>query len=250
MGQAILKKDIGSLRKQAKGEKEIMQLNESLVKTGIEWSKERMKSVSDDKILVQASNALEHLNKVVNETIERLREWYLLVDSAFEANNDNEFVRNIIARKEDDIFTSYALLIQELQNKKKELERFIKEQSKEVMPNFSTLLNPLIAAKLLAMAGSLEKLARMTSGTIQLLGAEKALFRHLKDKSISSPKYGIIYNATFIQNASDEQKGKVARLLAAKLMMAARIDFYSKRDESQKMLKELEEDIKKLGDRR
>jgi len=91
----------------------------------------------------------------------------------------------------------------------------------------------------------LEKLARMSASNIQIIGAEKALFRHLKKKG-KAPKYGMIYMSTVVQSVPEDKRGKVARAYAAKLMMAARIDFFSGRDETDKLKRELKEDLEKV----
>ncbi|MBI3190773.1 hypothetical protein HYZ41_03655 [archaeon] len=103
-------------------------------------------------------------------------------------------------------------------------------EMKEIAPNTSSIIDEMLAARLIALAGSLEKFARMTSSTIQLLGAEKALFRHLHKKG-KSPKYGLLYTSSVIQKAQPDNRGKAARILSAHLMKAARIDFYSGRYE-------------------
>jgi nucleolar protein 56 len=101
----------------------------------------------------------------------------------------------------------------------------------------------MLAAKLISAAGGLEKLAKMASSTIQLLGAEKALFRHLRGKG-RPPKYGLLYVHPLIQQASPKLRGRVARTLASKLAIAVRIDHYTKEDRSKKLKRELEEKIK------
>jgi len=85
----------------------------------------------------------------------------------------------------------------------------------------------------------------MTSSTIQLLGAEKALFRHLKGKG-KPPKYGVLFTHPYIQNSPKNQRGKIARLLASKLSIAAKMDYFSKEDHSQELKKDLEEKIKEI----
>jgi len=86
----------------------------------------------------------------------------------------------------------------------------------------------------------------MPSSTIQLLGAEKALFRHLHGHG-KSPKHGIISTHPLVQNAPKELKGKVARLLASKLSIAAKLDNYSKKNQSERLKRELQEKIKELA---
>jgi len=87
----------------------------------------------------------------------------------------------------------------------------------------------------------------MPSSTIQLIGAEKALFRFLRGKG-KSPKHGYIYLTPYIQNAPRKKRGKIARLLAAKLTIAARVDYYSKGKEfvADKLKKELDEKVKEV----
>src|SRR4030065_417735 len=113
------------------------------------------------------------------------------------------------------------------------------------MPNFSAVAGPLLGARLLSVAGSLDRLAMMPSSTIQLLGAEKALFRHLKGEG-KAPKYGILFGHPLIQQATKETKGKVARLVAAKLSIAARLDRFAGKDEGESLRKQLEESMRKI----
>jgi nucleolar protein 56 len=98
---------------------------------------------------------------------------------------------------------------------------------KEQLPNFSEIAGTLLGAKLLAEAGSKRKLAFMPSSTMQVLGAEKALFNHLKKKT-SCPKHGVIFNHPLIQKIPKNKRGKVARILAGKLSLAAKIDYFGK----------------------
>lgn len=108
-----------------------------------------------------------------------------------------------------------------MRKKPEELEKAIEK----LMPNTVKAAGVILSAKLLEKAGSLKKLAEMPSSKIQLLGAEKALFRHLKEKS-KAPKYGLIFMHESIKNA--ENKGKAARKLASEIMKAIRIDYYRK----------------------
>lgn len=253
MSQAIVideKKDhsIADIRANYKNHfSSIADMHAFLTQFGVEWSKKRMTmGVSEkvqDKVLVQMSNALDHLTRTENEFLERLQEMYVLIDPSFNGT-ESQLISAIVKNVSD--LKEYALFVQSSVHARRNLEDEIKKKALEVMPNFSSVVEPLIAAKLLAMAGSMQKLSSMTSSTLQLLGAEKALFRHLKDRRISSPKYGIIYNSRYIQNAPEELRGKVARLLASKLMIAARIDFYSDRNESVRLQNELKDELANL----
>ena len=115
---------------------------------------------------------------------------------------------------------------------------------KEIAPNISTIIDPILGARIISSAGSLEKLSRLASSSIQLLGAEKALFRHLRKKT-KPPKYGLLYLDHRVQNAPKEKRGRIARLIASKLSIAARIDFYSKQL-NPRLKKELKDELKKV----
>merc|ERR1712228_362056 len=93
----------------------------------------------------------------------------------------------------------------------------------QVAPNLATLIGDVVGARLVAHAGSLMNLAKAPASTVQILGAEKALFRALKNKS-DTPKYGLIYHASLVGQASAKDKGKISRVLAAKTALAVRMD--------------------------
>jgi len=109
---------------------------------------------------------------------------------------------------------------------------------KEYCPNFLSITGPSIGSKLLAQAGSMKNLVEMPSSTIQLLGAEKALFRHLTTGA-RAPKHGYILQHPIVKKA--KKKGRAARALAEVISMAVRIDYFSGRDAT----KELEELLEK-----
>lgn len=94
-----------------------------------------------------------------------------------------------------------------------------------VSPNLTELIGETVAAKLISHSGSLSTLAKYPASTIQILGAEKALFRALKQKT-KTPKYGLLYNTSFIGRAIGKNKGKISRYLANKCAMAARLDHF------------------------
>jgi nucleolar protein 56 len=96
----------------------------------------------------------------------------------------------------------------------------------EVAPNVKAIVGSLLGARLIALTGGLANLARMPASTIQVLGAEKALFRSLKTGT-RPPKHGIIFQHTLIHEAKRWQRGKMARAIAGKLAIAARTDAYS-----------------------
>lgn len=109
---------------------------------------------------------------------------------------------------------------------RKQLALYLTDKMAIVAPNLSTLIGDTVAARLISKAGSLTNLAKAPASTVQILGAEKALFRALKTKG-NTPKYGLIYNSTFIGRAAAKNKGRISRYLANKCSIATRIDSFS-----------------------
>lgn len=107
------------------------------------------------------------------------------------------------------------------------LQGFIVNQMRELAPNFTELATPSIGAQLLSKAGSLHRLAEMPASTIQVLGAEEALFSHIKSKT-RSPKHGFIFNHPYIKTLPKHGRGKMARALAGKLAICIRVDVFGK----------------------
>ncbi len=114
----------------------------------------------------------------------------------------------------------------ELYKARQTLESYLDTTMEEVAPNIQTLVGSLLGARLIAFSGGLNNLAKMPASTIQVLGAEKALFRALKTGA-RPPKHGIIFQHTLIHDAKRWQRGKLARAIAGKLAIAARTDAFS-----------------------
>lgn len=106
------------------------------------------------------------------------------------------------------------------------LSDYLKSKMSHVAPNLGALIGETVAARLISHAGSLTNLAKCPASTVQILGAEKALFRALKTKS-NTPKYGIIFHSSFIGRAGAKNKGRISRYLANKCAMSARIDAFA-----------------------
>jgi nucleolar protein 56 len=245
------------------------ELNQILTKVNIELTKTKMREVRKDRIVIQAIGMLDETDRVINVFIERLREWYGLYFPELERQVQNhEKFADLVSQGRKESLSEFHKLVessagmdfsdddikqmQELSHAilklfeaKKSLTRYVEKGMGESMPNFSAVAGPLLGARLLSVAGSLNRLSMMPSSTIQLLGAEKALFRHLKGEG-RAPKYGILFGHPLIQQALKEQKGKVARLVAAKLSIAARIDRFSGKDQGEQMRKELDESVRKI----
>lgn len=125
--------------------------------------------------------------------------------------------------KNIDHFASEVIKLAEM---RKSLHEYLKTKMDLVAPNLSALIGEIIGARLISHAGSLTNLAKYPASTVQILGAEKALFRALKTKG-NTPKYGLIFHSTFIGRAQAKNKGRISRYLANKCSIASRIDCFS-----------------------
>jgi nucleolar protein 56 len=120
---------------------------------------------------------------------------------------------------------------------KDRLVEYVEQSIKTLCPNIAELCGDLLGAKLLTLAGSLKKMANMPSSTIQVLGAEKALFRHLCSGA-KPPKHGIILQHPFVAQAKN--RGKAARRLSAKIAIAAKMDFFHGKNIGKELRQEVE----------
>ncbi|MBU1135833.1 MAG: C/D box methylation guide ribonucleoprotein complex aNOP56 subunit [Nanoarchaeota archaeon] len=247
------------------------EINEILTKVNIALTKTKLREVKKDKIIMQAISSLDELDRTINIFSEHMREWYgLHFPEMSRLVSTNEKYAEIITANgkkfnipdknlnktaeksggmdfsDEDIKTirAYSKSILDMFKLKEEVTKYIENETKNEMPNISAIAGPLLAARLLQYAGGLEKMAKMPASTIQLLGAEKALFRHLRGEG-KAPKFGVIFGHPYIQRADKDKKGKIARLIASKLSLASRFDFFSKTDKSADLKKELEEQVEK-----
>ncbi|TRY52498.1 NOP5NT/snoRNA binding domain containing protein [Cryptosporidium tyzzeri] len=118
----------------------------------------------------------------------------------------------------------------ELSEYRESLSTYLKTRMSTIAPNLTYMVGELIGARLISHAGSLMNLAKHPSSTVQILGAEKALFRALKTKK-STPKYGLIYHAAVVGQSAPKLKGKISRILAAKLSLCIRVDALNDQNE-------------------
>merc|ERR1712107_695576 len=120
----------------------------------------------------------------------------------------------------------FASEVIKLAEYRRELAKYLQDKMGNVAPNLAVLIGDTVGARLISHAGSLTNLAKYPASTVQILGAEKALFRALKTKG-NTPKYGLIFHSTFIGRAQQKNKGRISRYLANKCSMASRIDCFS-----------------------
>lgn len=266
-----LKNNFRSIAIEKKFVKDDSELNKLISQVAIIQTKQKI-SVSEkrDKLIVQSVSALNDLDKILNLMTERLREWYGLHYPELKISDHEKFAEQIseIGKRENfpdfeksmgislgeediEIMREYAVNLKKTYELKKNLEKYLNKVVPEEMPNTNALLGPILAARLLSHAGSLQKLAKMTSSTIQTIGAEKSMFRFLKErkrgkKNARPPRFGILFCHPAISSAPREKQSKVARLLSSKLTIAVRADFYSKEDRSKELKEDFDKKLKKI----
>lgn len=138
--------------------------------------------------------------------------------------NADSFIQ--ISDADMDNVTTFASKVVSLANYRKTLHSYLVSKMGIVAPNLGVLIGEMVGARLISHAGSLTNLSKYPASTVQILGAEKALFRALKTKG-NTPKYGLIYHASAIGRASQKNKGRISRFLANKCSIASRIDNFS-----------------------
>lgn len=197
-----------------------------------------------DAYVMQAVNALDDVNEAYNALTERLAEWYgihypefrarpqelisfILQNGSREASgSSNPSIGAPMSENDTHAIQSLASAAQIVFDERKALETYISSSVESFAPNLSSLLGPLLAARLMALSGGLDKLARTPASTIQVMGAREALFKHLR-AGAPSPKHGLIFNHPLVSGSPKRIRGKVSRMLSAKIAIAARVDYYS-----------------------
>ena len=181
-----------------------------------------------DVELLQMVRMLDETDTVINLMTERLVDWYISMTPAFsrkyQGSSGSKMVL-MIGKKGTEPMKKIAREILSLTNARTNLMKEVSRKAADVLPNMSSLVGGLVAARLVSRAGGLTAAARMPGSSLQVIGAEAALFSHIRTGS-SSPKHGIIFQHRRVHNAPREVRGHVARLLAAKLAIAARLDLY------------------------
>ena len=187
----------------------------------IQTERKILDSLTLDKHLIQAIQALDDAHTSLNLISERLCTWYSHTTGEPRYTVDKLLSKTSLPFPIQNLKTTYL----QLQNLMETLSVHIDEEAPKVFPEMVKLLDSQLTVRLVSCAGSLAKLARLPSSTIQLLGAEKALFRHMSDGSLP-PKHGILYQHPSVKGVQRKIKGKVTRTLASKVAIAAKIDYY------------------------
>ncbi len=248
----------------------------------------RKHAAKRDLLAAQAIRAIDDIDKTTNLFASRLREWYSLHFPELDdlVREHQNYVKIVAELGHRDNITKEALMklgfseakaekiakaakesmgadlsdfdivpiqtlariVMELYQLRSKLADYIGNVMREVAPNITALVGPLLGARLISLAGSLEELARLPASTIQVLGAEKALFRALRTGG-KPPKHGVIFQFPDIHRSPRWQRGKIARALAGKLAIAAKVDAFTGRyigDQLKEQLQKRIEEIKKL----
>ncbi|CAB72231.1 small subunit processome, U3 snoRNP-associated protein Nop58 [Schizosaccharomyces pombe] len=238
-------------------------LSHSLSRHKLKFSPDKV-----DTMIVQAIALLDDLDKELNTYAMRVREWYgwhfpemgkIIQDNLAYARvikamgmrtkcSETDFsdilpeeieatlksaaeisMGTEITEEDLDNIVMLADQVLELASYRAQLSEYLRNRMQAIAPNLTALVGELVGARLIAHAGSLMNLAKQPASTIQILGAEKALFRALKTKH-STPKYGLIYHASLVGQANSKNKGKIARVLATKAALSLRVDALSDKD--------------------
>ena len=186
---------------------------------------------SDDQQLKHSVRAMDDCLRVANELAERVAEWAGSTRETVGTGVD--YARELAAEGDDgddggerEPVVALARRVRDVDDEADALRRHVERTAPEVAPNLAAMAGPVLAARLIALAGGLEALARKPAGTVQVLGAEEALFAHLRGRA-PSPKHGVIYAHEAVRGTRPDDRGSAARALAGKLAIAARVDHYS-----------------------
>ncbi len=216
-------------------------------------------SKEEDKLVIQAINSIDEIDESISKLVERIREWNVIYFPEIDIIQNNESFINLIAdndREEiiesptdiilknneidiengssgadievEDIemINNFAKSIQSLQKTRNKTEEYIDKKMEKLAPNLRDLLGSSLAAKLIAHIGGIKNLSMYSASTIQIMGAEKALFRHLKTGE-RPPKHGLIFQHPQVRTNNWWIRGKIARTLALKISLAVRKDVFS-----------------------
>jgi len=238
-------------------------LSHSLSRYKLKFSPDKV-----DTMIVQAVSLLDDMDKELNIYAMRVREWYgwhfpelakIVTDNLayarlvkFMGVRENAAKLKIEDVLQEDLVTPVKEAAQismgtevssediehvielcqqviDISEYREQLDEYLKTRMMAIAPNLTEMVGVLIGARLIARAGSLMNLAKYPASTVQILGAEKALFSALKKKQ-ATPKYGILYHASVVGHATAKNKGKISRVLAAKTSLAVRVDALGESD--------------------
>jgi len=257
-------------------------INEKLIKKSVSEA-----GGQGDAIVIQIIETLDIIKKTISLFSGRLKEWYglhfpELTDKIIEdnillaklvsliGNRENYIISNLKeefgfseellnllvkqasqsmgANIELSIVQGYANQILSLDSYRGDLEEYLEDLMEKTAPNLKAIVSSLVGAKLIAKAGGLKKLAYMPASRIQLLGAEKALYRFLKTGE-KRPKHGLIFQWRQVRSSKYYLRGKISRLIAGKVGIASKIDYFNGKFIGDVLTKEIEDKINEIEDK-
>ncbi|MCS7095306.1 MAG: hypothetical protein NZ988_05840 [Thaumarchaeota archaeon] len=240
-----------------------------------------------DQMIVQAMRTLDEVQETLNSMYSRLVDWYgihfpelkdivgdperyvrVVLALGPRSNVSREAASDVLDRKEverlveasrrslgievSDVDMAEILELAKttyyLIEYRDRLQNYVRQLMAVEAPNVSAIAGPMVGARLITLAGGLDRLARAPASLVQLLGAEKALFRFLRTGR-GAPKHGVIFQHPYVHGSPKWQRGKMARALAAKIAIAARIDYFSGEDRSAMLREELERRVKEIREK-
>ncbi|KAJ8317342.1 hypothetical protein KUTeg_005246, partial [Tegillarca granosa] len=188
---------------------------------------ELVKIVNDNYMFAKVAHYIGNRKELTEDKLEELEE--IVMDSA-KARAIYDASRSSMGMDISPIdlmnIEIFATKVISLSDYRKSLATYLRNKMGNIAPNLACLIGEQVAARLIAHAGSLTNLAKYPASTVQILGAEKALFRALKTRG-NTPKYGLIFHSTFIGRAGTKNKGRISRYLANKCSIASRIDCFA-----------------------
>ncbi len=242
-------------------------LSQAMVGLGREKVKVR---TTPDEQIVQAIRTMDDLTKTINLMSERLHEWHginfpelgTLVPDVKYVELISEYgdrqtiissgqldpvdsIGSDIAVEDSEAIKLLAASLSNLVRTRDDIEKYVQERMKVVAKNTAHIAGPLVGARLISLSGGLERLSKFPSSTVQLLGAEKALFKHLKDNA-RPPKHGVIFQHPMVHRAPPWQRGKIARAFASKISIATKVDWHGDRFMGEELEQALAKRVKEI----
>jgi len=244
---------------------------EEIRKKALKDTREELEDIDKVKLLMKAVDTLNRMQNNQYKQMESFRDWYSthFPELEREIDEDSQLLRILGSkglerskldsfqelqeestgmRLEDEDINILENFVESLQSQQEfidELEEYVRETSKNELNNLSILLDPVLAARIVKLAGGLENIAKKPASTIQMLGAEKALFRFLREGG-NPPKHGILFEHEYVSPLHPDQRGKMARFLANKAAIAARLDQYGDKEKGEKLREEARKKYEEL----
>ncbi len=223
-----------------------------------------------DRILAEEVRAIDDLVRTANLLVERLREWYALhAPEATRSITDSAQLARLVAEHGDRegvmaavngivtgvgsdldpadmaVLQGFAQALRAVHDSWEALERRVTELMEIVAPNVAAIAGPVIGARLIALSGSVQKLATVPTGTVQLYGAETALFRHIKEGT-KPPKHGVLFQHPHVHQAAPWQRGAIAKAMSLQIALAAKADAFTGNDIRTELKERLDADIARI----